>query len=73
MRGSILPGKLFFLLPTIKVIVTKVLIQRHQREREKGEWINIHSIYQTCEKAHWMKLRHTMKLNDEIPTLMFIR
>jgi hypothetical protein len=47
MRGSILPDKLFFLLPTIKVIVTKLLIQRRQREREKGEWINIHSIYQT--------------------------
>ena len=46
MRGSILPGKLFFLLPIIKVIITKVLIQRRQREREQGEWINIHSIYQ---------------------------
>jgi hypothetical protein len=47
MWGWILPGKLFFLLPTMKVIVAKVLIQRRQREREKGEWINIHSIYQT--------------------------
>ncbi len=50
MRESILPGKLFFLLPTIKVIAKKVLIQRRQREREKGEWINIHSIYQTWKK-----------------------
>ncbi len=50
MRGSIVPGKLFFLLPTIKVILTKVLIQRRQREREKGEWILTSIVYIKHEK-----------------------